>query len=87
LQHRWIQCRRADVAERINTREWVEAGDEEEIDPDHAGFVRKAAELYSLRVAGIIFTYPSIILGNNIDSQAMYGRIIDPSLPLPDVCR
>jgi hypothetical protein len=30
----------ADVAERINTSEWVEAGDVVEIDPDHTGFFR-----------------------------------------------
>jgi len=57
----------ADIAERINTSEWVEAGDVIEIDPDHAGFFRKASGLYSRRVAGIISTSPGVILGNDID--------------------
>jgi len=57
----------ADVAERINTSEWVEAGDVVEIDPDHVGFFRKARGLYSRRVAGIISTSPGVILGNDVD--------------------
>jgi len=60
----------ADVAERINVSEWVEAGDVVEIDPDHVGFFRKATGLYSRRVAGIISTSPGIILGNDIDPQS-----------------
>jgi hypothetical protein len=59
----------ADVAERINTSEWVEAGDVVEIDPDHAGFFRKSADPYSRRVAGIISTSPGVILGNSADSE------------------
>jgi len=57
----------ADVAERINVSEWVEAGDVVEIDPEHAGFFRKASGLYSRRVAGIISTSPGVILGNDIN--------------------
>ncbi|MFC2105131.1 hypothetical protein ACFLRV_00525, partial [Candidatus Bipolaricaulota bacterium] len=57
----------ADVAERINTSEWVEAGDVVEIDPDHAGFFRKATDAYSRRVAGIISTSPGVVLGNSSD--------------------
>ncbi len=57
----------ADVAERINTSEWVEPGDVVEIDPDHAGFFRKARDPYSRRVAGIISTSPGVILGNSSD--------------------
>jgi len=60
----------ADVAERINVSEWVEAGDVVEIDPEHSGFFRKATGLYSRRVAGIISTSPGVILGNDIDSQS-----------------
>jgi len=60
----------ADVAERINVSEWVEAGDVVEIDPEHVGFFRKASGLYSRRVAGIISTSPGVILGNDIDSTA-----------------
>jgi hypothetical protein len=59
----------ADVAERINTSEWVEAGDVVEIDPDHAGFFRKSVDPYSRRVAGIISTSPGVILGNSTDSE------------------
>jgi hypothetical protein len=59
----------ADVAERINTSEWVEAGDVVEIDPDHTGFFRKSADPYSRRVAGIISTSPGVILGNETDSE------------------
>jgi len=60
----------ADVAERINVSEWVEAGDVVEIDADHPGFFRKATDLYSRRVAGIISTSPGVILGNDIDPQS-----------------
>jgi hypothetical protein len=59
----------ADVAERINTSEWVEAGDVVEIDPDHTGFFRKSSDPYSRRVAGIISTSPGVILGNSTDSE------------------
>jgi hypothetical protein len=59
----------ADVAERINTSEWVEAGDVVEIDPDHTGFFRKSADPYSRRVAGIVSTSPGVILGNSTDSE------------------
>jgi len=57
----------ADVAERINVSEWVVAGDVVEIDPEHAGFFRKASSQYSRRVAGIISTSPGVILGNDVD--------------------
>ena len=57
----------ADVAERINMSEWVEAGDVVEIDPEHVGFFRKASGVYSRRVAGIISTSPGVILGNDVD--------------------
>ena len=57
----------ADVAERINVSEWVEAGDVVEIDPEHIGFFRKADGAYSRRVAGIISTSPGVILGNASD--------------------
>jgi hypothetical protein len=46
----------ADVAERINTSEWVEAGNVVEIDPEHPGFFRKSTLPYSTKVAGIIST-------------------------------
>jgi hypothetical protein len=57
----------ADVAERINTSEWVEAGCVVEIDPDHPGFFRKSSSPYSRKVAGIISTSPGVILGNSFD--------------------
>jgi hypothetical protein len=57
----------ADVAERINTSEWVEPGNVVEIDPKHPGFFRKASSPYSTKVAGIISTSPGVILGNSFD--------------------
>jgi len=57
----------ADVAERINTSEWVEPGDVVEIDPEHPGFFRKSFSPYSTKVAGIISTSPGVILGNSFD--------------------
>jgi len=55
----------ADVAERINVSEWVEAGYVVEIDPEHPGFFRKSSSPYSTKVAGIISTSPGVILGNS----------------------
>jgi len=60
----------ADVAERINTSEWVEPGNVVEIDPEHPGFFRKTRSSYSTSVAGIISTSPGVVLGNNFDAQA-----------------
>lgn len=60
----------ADVAERINTSEWVEAGNVVEIDPDHPGFFRKSTSAYSKKVAGIISTSPGVILGNDFDGAS-----------------
>jgi len=57
----------ADVAERINVSEWVEAGHVVEIDPEHPGFFRKSFSPYSTKVAGIISTSPGVILGNSFD--------------------
>jgi len=57
----------ADVAERINVSEWVEAGCVLEIDPDYPGFFRKSSSAYSTKVAGIISTSPGVILGNSFD--------------------
>ncbi len=54
----------ADVAERIDTTEPLEAGDVVEIDPDNPGKFRKAREAISHRVAGVISTAPGVILGN-----------------------
>jgi hypothetical protein len=72
----------ADVAERINVSEWVEAGDVVEIDPDHVGFFRKATGLYSRRVAGIISTSPGVILGNDFDSTADHWDDARPVLAI-----
>jgi len=57
----------ADVAERINTSEWVDPGNVVEIDPEHPGFFRKSSSPYSTKVAGIISTSPGVILGNSFD--------------------
>jgi hypothetical protein len=59
----------ADVAERINASEWVEAGNVVEIDPEHPGFFRKSAGAYSTRVGGIISTSPGVVLGQKSDSE------------------
>jgi hypothetical protein len=60
----------ADVAERVNVSEWVEAGCVVEIDPAHPGFFRKPSSPYSTKVAGIISTSPGVILGNSFDKAA-----------------
>jgi hypothetical protein len=59
----------ADVAERINTSEWVEAGNVVEIDTDHPGFFCKSTSAYSTKVVGIISTSPGVILGNNFNEE------------------
>jgi hypothetical protein len=59
----------ADVAERINVSEWVEAGNVVEIDTDHPGFFCKSTSAYSTKVAGIISTSPGVILGNNFNEE------------------
>jgi len=58
----------ADVAERINTSEWVEEGCVVEIDPEHPGFFRKSSSPYSTMIAGIISTSPGVVLGNDFDA-------------------
>jgi hypothetical protein len=60
----------ADVAERINASEWVEAGNVVEIDPEHPGFFRKSAGAYSSRVAGIISTSPGVVLGQRANPES-----------------
>ncbi len=59
----------ADVAERINTSEWVEPGDVVEIDPEHPGFFRKTRVSYSSSVAGSISSQPGVVLGNSFDQE------------------
>ncbi|MCH8126651.1 choice-of-anchor B family protein [candidate division KSB1 bacterium] len=54
----------ADLAERINVSEPVEAGDIVELDPTVPGYYRKARGNSQL-IAGIITTDPGFILGNN----------------------
>jgi len=60
----------ADVAERINASEWIEAGNVVEIDPEHPGFFRKSAGAYSSRVAGIISTSPGVVLGQRANPES-----------------
>ncbi|MCX5994127.1 MAG: hypothetical protein NT177_07950, partial [Chloroflexi bacterium] len=60
----------ADVAERINISEWVEAGNVVEIDPEHPGFFRKSAGAYSTRVGGIVSTSPGVVLGQRANSES-----------------
>jgi len=63
-----VQAGSADIAERINTSEWVEPGNVVEIDSEHPGFFRKASSRYSTKVAGIISTSPGVVLGNDFDA-------------------
>jgi len=58
----------ADVAERINVSEWVEASNVVEVDPEHPGFFRKTRSPYSNKVAGVISTSPGVVLGNSFDA-------------------
>jgi hypothetical protein len=60
----------ADVAERINASEWVEAGNVVEIDPEHPGFFRKSTGAYSTRVGGIISTSPGVVLGQRANPES-----------------
>ena len=64
----------ADVAERINTSEWVEKGNVVEIDPSHEGFFRKTKDSYSKKVAGVISSNPGVILGNDKGSSGNKGK-------------
>ena len=54
----------ADLAERINVSEVVEAGDVIELDPENPGFYRKSRG-YSKLIAGVVTTAPGFTLGNN----------------------
>lgn len=72
----------ADVAERINTSEAVEAGDVIEIDPANPGLYCKARVSYSTRVAGVISTAPAITLGNAFDSKVEKWEDSRPLLAL-----
>lgn len=60
----------ADVAERINTSEWVKKGNVVEIDPNHEGFFRKTRDSYSTKVAGVISSNPGLILGSDKGSSS-----------------
>jgi len=57
----------ADLAERIDTTETLEAGDVVEIDPERPSHFRKSHEAGTTRVAGVISTAPGVTLGNNFD--------------------
>lgn len=70
----------ADVAERIDTTEPLEAGDVVEIDSENPGKFRKARESISTRAAGVISTAPGVVLGN--EKQLDGGSDVRPILAL-----
>ncbi len=73
----------ADVAERIDAVEPMEAGDVVEIHPDQPGKFRKSQSAISTRVAGIISTAPAVTLGNNFDgSKEQWNNDTRPLLAL-----
>jgi hypothetical protein len=57
----------ADLAERIDAKESLSAGDVVEIDPTTTGRFRKSASQLSTRVAGIISSAPAITLAAHSD--------------------
>jgi hypothetical protein len=57
----------ADLAERIETKELLEAGDVIEIDPTATGRFRKSTTRLSTRVAGIVSSAPAITLASRGD--------------------
>jgi len=73
----------ADVAERIDAIEPMEAGDVVEIHPEQAAKFRKSQSAISTRVAGIISTAPAVTLGNNFDgSKEQWNSDTRPLLAL-----
>lgn len=55
----------ADVAERVDTSEALEAGDVVAIDLEHPGAFRLSREAFSTLVAGVVSTNPAITMNNN----------------------
>jgi hypothetical protein len=55
----------ADIAERIDVLETLEAGDVVEIDPDLPGLFRRSRSGYSTLVAGVVSSQAGITLNNN----------------------
>jgi len=60
----------ADLAERIESRESLSAGDVIEIDPTATGLFRKSTTRLSTRVAGIISSAPAITLASHGDIKS-----------------
>ena len=59
----------ADVAERVQASERVEAGDVIAIDPGQPDQFRKTRDARSSRVAGVVSTRPGVTLGNSFDGD------------------
>ena len=72
----------ADLAERIESQESLNAGDVIEIDPTAEGRFRKSRTRLSTRVAGIISTAPAITLANRGDIKSSPGADRHPVLAL-----
>lgn len=53
----------ADIPEWVPVSEEVGPGDVLALDPNHAGFYRKACEAYSRLTAGVVSTAPGFVLG------------------------
>jgi hypothetical protein len=66
----WYTNSGADIAERIDTFDLLEAGDVVQIDPDGAGTYRLVTAAYSPMVVGVISTSPAMVLGNDFDPEA-----------------
>ncbi len=70
-----------DLAERvdINPNEQVEVGDVLVVDPDSQDRYKKSSSAYDQTVAGVVSTYPTIIVGNGktnyTAAMAMIGRV------------
>jgi hypothetical protein len=60
----------ADVAERIDVTEPLQAGDVVEIDPDNPGHFRKATTPLSVTVAGVVSANPAMTMGNAFDPES-----------------
>jgi hypothetical protein len=72
----------ADLAERIESQESLNAGDVIEIDPTAEGRFRKSRTRLSTRVAGIISSAPAITLANHGDIKDNPGADRHPVLAL-----
>ena len=64
-----LQTGGADVAEKIDSGELLQAGDVVEIDPDQPDRFRMARSPRSRLVAGVVSSSPAVVLGANVSLQ------------------